>query len=112
MENYKLHPEQIERKLSQNLSFHFFIDKMEDSNVHEKLVLVVKDDPEIKIERLKEQIISCKTLKDYETTKAILCFKKFIQTYSGKIKRKETMNQEPNRILHLKDSHVKFFFYL
>ena len=74
---------------------------MKDSNAHEKLVLVIKDDPEIKIERLKEQIIRCKSLKDYETPKAVLCFKNFIQTYSGKIKRKETMNQKPNRILDL-----------
>ena len=83
------------------MSFHFFIDKIEDSNAIEKLVLVIKDDPEIKIEKLKEQIISCKSLKDYETPKAVLCFKNFIQTYSGKIKRKETMNQKPNRILDL-----------
>ena len=101
LEDYKIHPEQIERKLSQNLSFHFFIDKIKDSNAIEKLVIVIKDDPEIKIEKLKEQIIGCKSLKDYETPKAVLCFKNFIQTYSGKIKRKETMNQKPNRILDL-----------
>ena len=99
--DFKLRPEQIERKLSQNLSFHFFIDKIVDSTLGEKLVLVIKDDPEINIEKLKEQIIGCKSLKDYETPKAVLCFKNFIQTYSGKIKRKETMNQKPNRILDL-----------
>ncbi len=99
--DFKLHPEQIERKLAQNLSFHFFIDKMEVKNNGEKLVLAIKDDPEIKIEKLKEQIRTCESLKDFETPTAVICFKNFIQTYSGKIKRNETMNQKPNRILDL-----------
>lgn len=101
LNDFKIHPEQIERKLSQNLSFHFFIDKIVDPTLGEKLVLVIKDDPEIKIERLREQIKSCDSLDDYEIPKAVLCFKIFFQTYSGKIKRKETMTQRPNRILDL-----------
>ena len=101
LDDSKLHPEQIERKLSQNLSFHFFVDKMKDTKNVEKLVLVIKDNPEIKVEKLKEQIRNCNSLKQYETPKAVVCFKNFIQSYSGKIKRNETMDQIPNRILDL-----------
>jgi len=97
----KLHPEQIERKLSEQLAFHFFIDRISDPVLGEKVVLVVKDDPEIQLEKLYEQIDKCKSLKSYEVPKAIVCFKEFVQTYSGKIKRKDTMAQKPNRILDL-----------
>jgi len=97
----KLHPEQIERKLSEALAFHFFVDQISDSELGEKVVLVVKDDPEIKLEKLKKQIKSCNSLTAYEMPKAIVFFKEFIQTYSGKVKRKETMAQQPHRILNL-----------
>ncbi len=97
----KLHPEQIERKLSENLSFHFFIDSVSDPELGEKVVLVVKDDPEIKLEKLHKQIKNCTSLEPYEIPKTIVCFKNFIQTYSGKVKRKATMEQKPHRILNL-----------
>ena len=97
----KIHPEQIERKLSKNLSFHFFINSIPDSVLGEKLVLVVKDDPEIKLEKLHKQIKKCISLKSNEIPKIIFCFKYFIQTYSGRIKRKATMDQKPHRILDL-----------
>ena len=97
----KLHPEQIERKLSKNLSFHFFINSVPDSVLGEKVVLVVKDEPEIKLEKLYKQIKKCISLKSNEIPKIIFCFKYFIQTYSGRIKRKATMDQKPHRILDL-----------
>ena len=37
----------------------------------------------------------------FEIPKAIICVKDFIQTYSGKIKRKASMDQKPQRILNL-----------
>ncbi len=97
----KLHPEQIERKLSKHLAFHFFIDRISDPVLGEKVVLVVKDDPEIRLETLYKQIDKCTNLTNYETPKAIVCFKEFIQTYSGKIKRAATMAQKPHRVLDL-----------
>ena len=97
----KLNPEQIERKLSENLSFHFFIDSYSDSTSDRKLVLVVKYDPKIKLEKIYKQIKNCISLESYEIPKAIVCFENFIQTYSGKIKRKSTMKQKPIRILDL-----------
>tara|TARA_A100001011_G_scaffold400878_1_gene520445 strand:+ start:1278 stop:2369 length:1092 start_codon:yes stop_codon:yes gene_type:complete len=97
----KLHPEQIERKLSENLSFHFFIDSISDPLLGEKVVLVIKDDPEIKFEKLQKEIKKCTYLKSYEVPKAVICLKDFIQTYSGKIKRKDTMSQKPIRVLNL-----------
>ena len=97
----KLHPEQIERKLSKNLSFHFFIDSISDSLLGEKVVLVVKDDPQIEFKKLHKQIKECTSLEAFEIPKAIICVKDFIQTYSGKIKRKASMDQKPQRILNL-----------
>ena len=97
----KLNPEQIERKLSENLSFHFFIDSYSDSTSDRKLVLVVKYDPKIKLEKIYKQIKNCISLESYEIPKAIVCFENFIQTYSGKIKRKSTMKQKPISILNL-----------
>lgn len=97
----KLHPEQIERKLSKNLSFHFFIDSISDSLLGEKVVLVVKDDPQIEFKKLHKQIKECTSLEPSEIPKAIICVKDFIQTYSGKIRRKASMDQKPQRILNL-----------
>ncbi len=97
----KLHPEQIERKLSENLTFHFFIDKIHDPDLGEKVVLVIKDNPEISVEKLQHQIKECISLEAIEIPKTVVCFKEFSQTYSGKVKRKETMGQKPHRILNL-----------
>ena len=97
----KLNPEQIERKLSENLSIHFFIDSYSDSTSDKKLALVVKYDPKTKLEKIFEQIKNCISLEDYEIPKVIVCFENFIQAYSGKIKRKSTMKQKPYRILNL-----------
>lgn len=97
----KLNPEQIERKLSENFSFHYFIDTYSDSPSNKKLVLVVKFDKKIKLEKIHQQIKNCVSLEDYEIPKAIVCFENFIQTHSGKIKRKSTMKQNPYRILNL-----------
>jgi len=97
----KLNPEQIERKLSEYLSIHFFIDSYSDSTSDKKLALVVKYDPKIKLEKIYEQLKNCISLEDYEIPKVIVCFESFIQTYSGKIKRKSSMKQKPYRILNL-----------
>ena len=72
-----------------------------DPVLGEKVVLVVKDDPQIEFKKLDKQIKECISLEAYEIPKAIVCHKNFIETYSGKIKRKATMNQKPQRILNL-----------
>jgi len=97
----KLHPEQIEQKLSEHLGIHFFIDRMEDSVLGEKVVLVVKKTTELTEEVLRSQLKKCASLEPYEIPKAVVFFNEFVATYSGKIKRIATMSQKPSRILDL-----------
>ena len=101
MDGFNIHPEQVERKLSEKISFHFFIDKIALKSKKEKLTIVIEYNSKIDFKKLKDQIKSCKKLEKYEIPKYITLHEKFIQTYSGKIKRKETMNQEPFNVLDL-----------
>ncbi len=97
----KLHPEQIERKLSEHLDFHFFIDRVEDTLLGEKVVLVVKENADLTDELLQEKLKKCTSLEPYEIPKSIVYFNEFKETYSGKIKRTSTMSQKPSRVLDL-----------
>ena len=101
LDGYNIHPEQVERKLSEKISFHFFIDKIAFKSKKEKLTIVIEDNSKINYKKIKDQIKSCTKLKQNEIPKYITLHKKFIQTYSGKIKRKETMNQNPFKVLDL-----------
>ena len=101
LDNFNIHPEQVERKLSEKISFHFFIDKIAFKSKKEKLTIVIEDNSRINLKKLCDQIKSCKKLEKYEIPKYITLHKKFIQTYGGKIKRKETMNQNPFKVLDL-----------
>ena len=101
LDDFNIHPEQVERKLSEKMSFHFFIDKIAFKSKKEKLTIVIEDNSRINIKKLCYQIKSCKKLEKYEIPKYITLHKKFIQTYGGKIKRKETMNQNPFKVLDL-----------
>ena len=83
------------------ISFHFFIDKIAYKSKKEKLTIVIEDNSRINLKKLCDQIKSCKKLEKYEIPKYITLHKKFIQTYGGKIKRKETMNQNPFKVLDL-----------
>ena len=101
LDGFNIHPEQIERKLSEKISFHFFIDKISFKSKTEKLTLVIEYNSKINFQKLYDQIRSCEKLEKYEIPESITLYKNFIQTYSGKIKRKETMNQNPYKILNL-----------
>ena len=101
LDNFNIHPEQVERKLSEKISFHFFIDKIAFKSKKEKLTIVIEDNAKINIKKLCYQIKSFKKLEKYEIPKYITIHKKFIQTYGGKIKRKETMDQNPFKVLDL-----------
>ena len=101
LDDFNIHPEQVERKLSEKISFHFFIDKTAFKSKKEKLTIVIEDNSKINLKKLYHQIKSCKKLEKYEIPKYITLHKKFIQTYGGKIKRKETMNQNPFKVLDL-----------
>ena len=101
LNGFNIHPEQVERKLSEKISYHFFIDKIVYKSKKEKLTIVIEDNSKINFKKLNDQIKSCKKLEKHEIPKYITLHKRFIQTYSGKIRRKETMNQNPIKVLDL-----------
>ena len=86
---YKFHPETIERKLEDQLSFRFFISKEADEKLGERIILLVEHKFE---ELIKEKIQSILSgcLSGYEIPKKIYFIPKFIETTSGKINRLAT----------------------
>ena len=61
----KLHPEQIERKLSENLTFHFFIDKIAFKSKKEKLTIVIEDNSNRTSDKLTALTLLGKTIGMY-----------------------------------------------
>jgi O-succinylbenzoic acid--CoA ligase len=97
----KLHPQQIERKLSQVLSAYFFVGGIKDEILGEKVILAVKNSPNLKIEKLLEKINKCDNLETHEVPKSIIVFADFKETENGKIRRKETLLLNPVSVLDL-----------
>lgn len=97
----KLHPQQIERKLSEVLSTHFFIGGREDKELGQKVVLALRYSKTLNVESLVEKIKSFDRLEAYECPRQVLIFPDFIETDSGKIKRKQTLALEPLQTLDL-----------
>jgi O-succinylbenzoic acid--CoA ligase len=81
----KLIPEQIEEKLSHGIHSRFFVGGIADAVLGEKLVLVIEGEKQ----PIDEAIYSA--LDKYEKPKEVFFIKKFIETESGKIKRKEML---------------------
>jgi len=82
----KLFPEEIEKKLSEKITSRFFITGIPDEKWGEKVVLVVEGE-----EFLVNEIIF-DVLDKYEKPKGIYFLPKFLETETGKIKRKEIRN--------------------
>lgn len=97
----KLHPEQIERKLSKILTLHYFITSLPDAVLGQKVVLVLIENKDIDTSNLINQLKKNGNLTPYEIPKAIVFFSDFILTHSGKIKREKTLAQKHSRILDL-----------
>ena len=81
----KLFPEQIEKKLQSIIKEEFFIASMPDDTLGEKLILVI----EKKNNEFDTSIFDA--LDKYEKPKEIFTLAKFIETSSGKIHRKKTL---------------------
>ena len=81
----KIFPEQIEEKLADKIANRFFIGSMKDKILGEKIILIVEGE-ENKIEDM-----IFRDLAKYEKPKAIFYIPKFMETETGKIKRKEIM---------------------
>ena len=77
----KIHPEEVEKKLEPFISQRFFISKLPDDLLGEKVVLVIESTHEINID------FSKTTLTPYEKPKQVIYLPTFIETQSGKVKR-------------------------
>lgn len=88
----KLHPEQIEEKLSTLISTRFFVTALADEDLGEKLVLIVEDSSEtLETAALLETITKAKNLSKFEIPKTIYTFTKFSETNTGKVQRMKTL---------------------
>jgi len=83
----KIFPEKIESRLADKIPYRFFLGGISDPVLGEKLVLVI----EANKYELTENIFD--DLEKYERPKEILFIPEFLQTESGKIKRKEILER-------------------
>lgn len=81
----KLNPEIIESKLRSRIKEQFFIASEEDDNLGSKVILILESDSNT----LSDSVFN--ELGKYEVPKKVYPIKKFIETKSGKIHRKKTM---------------------
>ncbi|MFV0531829.1 MAG: AMP-binding protein [Flavobacteriales bacterium] len=82
----KIHPEIVEKKLSSLISERFFIASIPDKKLGEKVILVIEKEESDFTLNLELY------LEKFEIPKHVFFIKKFIDTPTGKIKRKETLN--------------------
>lgn len=83
----KLIPEQIEQNLAGKISQRFFIASKPDDELGEKVVLVIEGEKHKLVDSIYE------SLDKYEKPKEIIFIPKFLDTATGKILRKETLNK-------------------
>lgn len=81
----KLFPEQIEAKISNKIKERFFVIGIPDEKLGERVLLVIEGKPAI----FDDSVFDA--LDIYEKPKTIRFVTKFIETESGKVKRKETI---------------------
>ncbi|WP_411030927.1 AMP-binding protein [Spongiimicrobium sp. 3-5] len=86
----KLIPEQIEAKLSDLLSTRFFVAGVADPSLGHKLVLVLEGNTDT--EKILSKIKASNKLTQYEIPKQIVSVNKFLETKTGKIQRKQTLD--------------------
>lgn len=83
----KIHPEEVEKKLSKVLSENFFISYLPDAELGNKVILIVESDKVIQNEKLQKAFT---TLEKYEVPKQVFYTSKFEWTDTGKIQREQT----------------------
>ena len=86
----KLFPEQIEDKLQPVIKERFFIASEKDTNLGEKLIVVIEN-PQQSLSTIMTTISKLKTLDKFEIPKKIYTLNTFIETTTGKIQRKKTL---------------------
>ncbi len=85
----KLFPEQIEQKISAQISAHFFVTSIKDRTLGQKAVLIIEAENEANEKETLQKIKPC--LSKYELPKQVLTLSSFIKTASGKIDRNKTL---------------------
>ena len=85
----KLHPEEIERKLSPYIKSRFFVAGLPDEKLGEKLVLIVEGKKSTTILNSFQNLN--KDLTKYETPKEIYFLSQFQETHTGKVQRTKTL---------------------
>jgi len=85
----KLFPEQIEAKLAKLLSNRFFVAGMPDEKLGQKLVLVVEG--EVDLNECLQTLKNNDNFVEFEIPKSIYTLPQFIETDTGKIRRKENL---------------------
>lgn len=87
----KINPEQVEKKLKNVIENRFFIASEKDNVLGEKVVLYIESSTVVSHEVISNKIKDIKGISNYERPKKIILVPQFIQTTSGKIKRKESI---------------------
>ena len=92
----KLHPEEIEKKLSNTIAQRFFVTGVPDQTLGEKLVLIIEENVISNQEEksFKKELLTSfiKILTKYEIPKHIYFVDKFVETETKKIQRTKTLN--------------------
>ncbi len=93
----KLHPEEIEKKLSKVITKRFFVTGISDENLGEKLVLIIELDVAFNevddyTKLYNNSIKTLKNLSKYEVPKQIYFVPNFIETETKKIQRSKTLD--------------------
>jgi O-succinylbenzoic acid--CoA ligase len=86
----KLFPEQIEDKLQSIIKERFIIAGEDDTELGEKLILIVEN-PSDSIEGILKKVQSLETLDKFEIPKKVYSIEKFAETNNSKIQRKKTI---------------------
>ena len=93
----KLHPEEIEAKLTPIIAHRFFVTSLPDPALGEKLVLMVESEfSEVALNNLEREIKACRKLGKFEVPKKIYFVEKFEETPNGKIHRANTLKSRMN----------------
>lgn len=83
----KLHPEEIERKLTPFITSRFFVTSKKDDFLGQKLILIIEGEP------FDLPKIVYKDLTKYEIPKEVFFVSRFIETATQKIQRNKTLDK-------------------
>lgn len=89
----KLIPEQIEEKLSAFINQRFFVAGISDEELGEKLILIIESSNVLSENVIRNSVKNLQSLSKFEIPKEIYFIQNFIETPTGKVNRKETLER-------------------